>query len=134
MIDEKINKALKELEDNLRNVRSANDQVNNTVNAYKALTASTTAYAESLSAVKDSVEKLVRAVGNDYDKNIAEFDKDRNQIVASCNQTIADVNLTIRDVKLSFDDNIKQIHNKLNYLLAINGIILLAMVLLHFWG
>ena len=134
MIDEKINKALKELEDNLRNVRSANDQVNNTVNAYKALTASTTAYAESLSAVKDSVEKLVKAVGNDYDKKVAEFDKGRNQIVASCNQVIADVNRTIQDAKQSFDDNIKQIHNKFTYVLVLNGIILLSIVLLHFLG
>lgn len=134
MIDDKINKALTELEANLRNVRSANDQVNNTVNAYNALTASTTAYAESLSAVKDSVEELTKAVGNDYDKKVTEFNKDRNQIVASCNQVIADVNQTIQNVKQSFDDNIKQIHNKFTYVLVLNGIILLTMVLLHFLG
>lgn len=134
MIDDKINKALTELEANLRNVRSANDQVNNTVNAYNALTASTTAYAESLSSVKDSVEKLVKAVGNDYGKKVAEFDKDRNQIVASCNQVIADVNRTIQDAKQAFDDNIKQIHNKFTYVLVLNGIILLSIVLLHFLG
>lgn len=134
MIDDKINKALIEMEANLRNVRSANDQVNNTVNAYKALTASTTAYAESLSAVKDSVEKLAKAVGNDYDKKVAEFDKDRNQIVSSCNQVIADINKTVQDVKQSFDDNIKKMHNKFTYVLVLNGIILLVMVLLHFMG
>ena len=134
MIDDKINKALTELEANLRNVRSANDQVNNTVNAYKALTASTTAYAESLSEVKDSVEKLVKAIGNDYGEKVSEFDKDRNQIVASCNQVIADVNRTIQDAKQSFHDNIKQIHNKFAYVIALNGIILLTMVLLHFLG
>ena len=132
MIDDKINKALTELEANLRNVRSANDQVNNTVNAYKALTASITTYTESLSAVKVSVEKLVKAVGNDNDKRVAEFDKDRDQIVASCNQVIADVNRTIQDAKQSFDDNIKQIHNKFAYVIALNGIILLTLVLLHF--
>ena len=132
MIDDKINKALTELEANLRNVRSANDQVNNTVNAYKALTASTTAYTGSLSAVKDSVEKLVKAVGNDYDKKVAEFDKDRNQIVASCNQVIADINQTVQDVKQSFDENVKQIHNKFTYVLVLNGIIILTMALLHF--
>ena len=132
MIDEKINKALTELEANLRNVRSANDQVNNTVNAYKALTASTTAYAESLSEVKDSVEKLVKAIGNDYGKKVAEFDKDRNQIVASCNQVIADINQTVQDVKQSFDENVKQIHNKFTYVLVLNGIIILTMALLHF--
>ena len=134
MIDDKINKALTELEANLRSVRSANDQVNNTVNAYKALTAGTTAYAESLSAVKDSVEKLVKAVGNDYDNKVAVFDKDCNQIVASCNQVIEDVNKTIQGAKQSFDDNIKQIHNKFTYVLVLNGIILLTMVLLHFLG
>lgn len=134
MIDDKINKALTELEADLRSVRSANDQVNNTVNAYKALTASTTTYAESLSAVKDSVEKLTKAVGNDYDKKVTEFNKDRNQIVVSCNQVIADVNQTIQNVKQSFDDNIKQIHNKFTYVLVLNGIILLTMVLLHFLG
>lgn len=134
MIDDKINKALTELEANLRNVKSANDQVNNTVNAYKALTASITTYTESLSAVKVSVEKLVKAVGNDYDKRVAEFDKDRDQIVASCNQVIADVNRTIQDAKQSFHDNIKQIHNKFAYVIALNGIILLTMVLLHFLG
>ena len=134
MIDDKINKALTELEANLRNVRSANDQVNNTVNAYKALTTSTTAYAESLSEVKDSVEKLVKAIGNDYGKKVSEFDKDRNQIVASCNQVIADVNRTIQDAKQSFDDNIKHIHNKFAYVIALNGIILLSIVLLHFLG
>ena len=134
MIDDKINKALTEMEANLRSVRSANDQVNNTVNAYKALTASITTYTESLSAIKDSVEKLVKVVGNDYDKRVAEFDNDRNQIVASCNQVIADVNRTIQDAKQSFDDNIKQIHNKFAYVIALNGIILLSIVLLHFLG
>ena len=134
MIDDKINKALTELEANLRSVRSANDQVNNTVNAYKALTASITTYTESLSAVKVSVEKLVKAVGNDYDKRVAEFDKDRDEIVASCNQVIADVNRTIQDAKQSFHDNIKQIHYKFAYVIALNGIILLTMVLLHFLG
>ena len=134
MIDDKINKALTELEANLRSVRSANDQVNNTVNAYKALTASITTYTESLSAVKDSVEKLVKAIGNDYGKKVSEFDKDRNQIVASCNQVIADVNRTIQDAKQSFHDNIKQIRNKFAYLITLNGIILLTMVLLHFLG
>lgn len=134
MIDDKINKALTELEANLRSVRSANDQVNNTVNAYNALTASTTAYAESLSSVKDSVEKLVKAVGNDYGEKVAEFDKDRNQIVASCNQVIADINQTVQDVKQSFDENVKQIHNKFTYVLVLNGIILLTMALLHFLG
>lgn len=134
MIDDKINKALTELEANLRNVRSANDQVNNTVNAYKALATSTTAYAESLSEVKDSVEKLVKAIGNDYGKKVSEFDKDRNQIVASCNQVIADVNRTIQDAKQSFDDNIKHIHNKFAYVIVLNGIILLSIVLLHFLG
>ena len=128
MIDDKINKALIELEANLRSVRSANDQVNNTVNAYKALTASITTYTESLSAVKDSVEKLVKVV----DKRVAEFDNDRNQIVASCNQVITDVNQTIQDAKQTFDDNIKQIRNKFAYVIALNGIILLTLVLLHF--
>lgn len=90
--------------------------------------------AESLAAVEDSVEKLAKAVGNDYNKKVADFDKDRNQIVASCNQVIADVNRTIQDTKQSFDDNIKQIHNKFTYVLVLNGIILLSMILLHLLG
>ena len=130
MIHYKINKALTELEASLRSVRSANDQVNDTVNAYKALTVSTKAYAESLSAVKGSVEKLVEAVENDYDKKVEDCD----QIVESCNQVIADVKQTIQDAKQSFDDNIKQIRNKFAYLITLNGIILLTMVLLHFLG
>lgn len=134
MIDDKINKALTELEANLRNVKSANDQVNSTVNAYKALTESTVAFTESLSAVKDSVEKLVKVVGNDYEKKVAEFDNDCNQIVASCNQVIEDVNRTIQYAKQSFDNNIKQIHNKFTYVLVLNGIILLTVLLLHFLG
>lgn len=134
MIDDKINKALTELEANLRSVQSANDQVNNTVNAYKALTAGTTAYTECLSAVKDSVEKIVKAIGNDYDKKSTEFDKDRNQIVASCNKVIAEIDQTAQDVKQSFDNNIKQMHNKFIYVLVLNGIILLTIVLLHFLG
>ena len=134
MIDYKINKALTELEASLRSVRSANDQVNDTVNAYKALTVSTKAYAESLSAVKGSVEKLVEAVENDYDKKVEEFNKDCDQIVESCNQVIADVKQTIQDAKQSFDNNIKQIRNKFAYLITLNGIILLTMVLLHFLG
>lgn len=134
MIDDKINKALTELESNLRSVKSANEQVNNTVNAYKALTVSTTAYAESLSAVKDSVEKLTNIVGKDYDRKVTDFEKDRNQIVASCNQVITNVNQAIDDVKQSFNDNIKQIHKKFTYVLVLNGLILLTVVLLHFIG
>lgn len=133
MIDDKINRALTDLEANLKNVKSAKDQVKETVDAYQALVTRTTSYTENLSAVNDSVEKLIKAVENNYDKKVAEFDKDRNQIVTSCNQVIEEANQVIQDLKQSFEYN-QQLLNRLKIFLVFNGLILVLMVLLHFLG
>lgn len=51
MIDEKINKALTELEANLRNLQSAREQVEKTVNSYNGLNSTTTDYVGKLGTI-----------------------------------------------------------------------------------
>lgn len=132
MIDERINKTLSELESNLRNVQSARQQVEKTVNAYNGLTSSMSTYINSLSAVNDKLSQIVSLVESDYKGKVAEFESDRTKIVDSCSKAIENINTTAEDVKNTVSSCIDNIHKRFKYLYIINAAILTVIILLHF--
>jgi len=86
MIDEKINKALTELEANLRNLESASNQVEKTVNSYSGLEKTTAKYVEHLGLVTTKIQEIVDSIGKDYALRISDFEKDRQTIIDSINK------------------------------------------------
>ena len=132
MIDEKINKTLSELESGLKNVESARKQVESTVNAYNGLNSTTEAYVRSLSTMKEKLSQIVELIGMDYDKKNSDFFKDREKIVTSCNAAINNINTAVEKISNDFSSTVNGINKKLNLLFALNGIVLLVIIILYF--
>ena len=132
MIDEKINKTLSELESGLKNVESARKQVESTVNAYNGLNSTTEPYVRSLSTVKEKLSQIVELIGMDYDKKNSDFFKDREKIVTSCNAAINNINTAVEKISNDFSSTVNGINKKLNLLFALNGIVLLVIIILYF--
>lgn len=99
MIDEKINQTLSELENSLRNIDSARQQVENTVNSYSGLKVATSDYVRSLSSINDNLQELVTAIDKDYRSKAESFDKDRKNISESCQATISAINKSVEDIR-----------------------------------
>ena len=81
MIEEKINKSLKGLEEGLKDIESARKQVEKTVRSYAGLTNTTGEYVTKLGNITTKVQELVDGIGKDYDQKIKAFEKDRDTIV-----------------------------------------------------
>ncbi len=132
MIDEKINKTLSELETNLRNIESARKQVENTVNSYDGLKTETANYVKSLSAIKDNLDALITAIGEDYKKNTDSFRMDCKEITTSCNSLISKINDAVEDINGKVSSQIEKIHKKFMYVIICNVIVWVTMLILFF--
>ena len=132
MIDEKINQTLSELENSLRNIDSARQQVENTVNSYSGLKVATSDYVRSLSSINDNLQELVTAIDKDYRSKAESFDKDRKNISESCQATISAINKSVEDITNEVSSNIDKIHRKFTYLLICNFILFVTMIILYF--
>lgn len=134
MIDERINRTLAELEVNLQRVKSAQQQVSNTVSAYEALQTSTKEYLKTLSTVNDKFKDLADLVGSDYNKKVKEFERDRSSIMESCQTAIDTVNSSAEEIKETVSSNIESMQKKLTYTLIANVLIIVVMIALFFLG
>ena len=132
MIDEKINQTLSELENSLRNIDSARQQVEITVNSYSGLKVATSDYVRSLSSINDNLQELVTAIDKDYRSKAESFDKDRKNISESCQATISAINKSVEDITNKVSSNIDKIHRKFTYLLICNFILFVTMIILYF--
>ena len=132
MIDEKINQTISELENSLRNIDSARQQVENTVNSYSGLKVATSDYVRSLSSINDNLQELVTAIDKDYRSKAESFDKDRKNISESCQATISAINKSVEDITNKVSSNIDKIHRKFTYLLICNFILFVTMIILYF--
>ena len=132
MIDEKINQTLSELENSLRNIDSARQQVENTVNSYSGLKVATSDYVRSLSSINDNLQELVTAIDKDYRSKAESFDKDRKNISESCQATISAINKSVEDITNKVSSNIDKIHRQFTYLLICNFILFVTMIILYF--
>lgn len=83
MIDEKINEALTELAESLKDLDSARKQVDDTVKAYRSLSEATTEYAANMASVQKSIEKLVATIGGNYQGDVNRLKAKSEIVVAS---------------------------------------------------
>ena len=132
MIDDKINKTLTDLEASLTNVKSAQQQVQDTVNSFNGLKSATSSYVSSLNEVNSNVTSLVKLIGNDYNKNVKTFENDRKEIVDSCSNAIQALNNAAEEVKVEVFEKINSFDKKLNIIMATNGLIFVVMIVLFF--
>ena len=128
MIDQRINNSLKSLEEGLRNIESAREQVERTVDSYDGLNSSVTRYVQNLSSLTEKVRELITAVENDYTTKVASFEKDRQTIVSSANEA----SNKLAEATDSFKESLANVENKLKYSLILNVIIIVALAAIFF--
>ncbi len=124
MIDEKINNSLKELEDGLKDIESARKQVEKTVNSYDALSKTTAEYVAKLETLTFRVQELINSIGNDYNKKVKAFEKDRETIIYASNSATE----KISNASEEFKNSLNEIKNKLKYSIIINAVSLVAII------
>lgn len=132
MIDERINKSLQELENQLKEVESARKQVQNTVNSFDGLNTTTSNYVSSLNNIKTKLDEVVKLIGEDYKKKVQDFESDRAKIVNSANAVLTKIEHKAEEIQNSVDENIKSVQSKLLYSLILNVVILIALVAMFF--
>lgn len=128
MIDEKINKTLKELEQGLQDVESARKQVERTVSSFSNLNTSTLEYVSKLGVITTKVKELVDSIGKDYDQKVKAFEKDRDTVIKASNAATE----KLSNATDEFKDSLFEIQTKLKYSLIVNAISLVAIAAIVF--
>lgn len=123
MIDEKINKTLKELEQGLQNVESARKQVERTVSSFSNLNTTTLEYVSKLGTITTKVQELVGYVGKDYAQRVKDFEKDRETVIKSSNAATEKLSNATEE----FKDSLFEIQTKLKYSLIVNAVSLVVI-------
>ena len=129
MIDEKINKTLKELEQGLKDVESARKQVERTVSSFSNLNTTTLDYVNKLGTITTKVQELVDNVGKDYAQKVNDFERDRDKIL-KYTQVATEKLSSATD---GFNDSLYGIENRLRYCLIINIISFITLGCLLFF-
>ena len=123
MIDEKINKTLKELEQGLQDVESARKQVERTVSSFSNLNATTLEYVSKLGTITTKIQELVGYVGKDYAQKVKDFEKDREAVIKSSNAATEKLSNATEE----FKDSLFEIQTKLKYSLIVNAVSLVVI-------
>lgn len=128
MIDEKINKTLKELEQGLKDVESARKQVERTVSSFSNLNSTTLEYVDKLGTITTKVQELVDNIGKDYIQKVKDFEKNRETVIKSSNAAIEKLSNATEE----FKDSLVDIQTKLKYSLIVNAVSLFAIAAIIF--
>ena len=128
MIDERINKALTELESNLSNLESARKQVDKTVKSYDGLSSTTTEYVNKLGIITTNIRELVNSIGKDYSLKVEEFEKDRKSVIDASREATDKVSSAVEEFKKS----LSSVQKKLMFSLVINVVSLIAIGVILF--
>ena len=123
MIDEKINKTLKELEQGLKDVESARKQVERTVSSFSNLNTTTSEYVRKLGTITTKVQEFVGYVGKDYAQKVKDFEKDREAVIKSSNAATEKLSNATEE----FKDSLFEIQTKLKYSLIVNAVSLVVI-------
>ena len=123
MIDEKINKTLKELEQGLRDVESARKQVERTVSSFSNLNTTTLEYVSKLGTITTKIQELVGYVGKDYAQKVKDFEKDREAVIKSSNTATEKLSNATEE----FKESLFEIQTKLKYSLIVNAVSLVVI-------
>lgn len=128
MIDEKINKTLKELEQGLKSIESARKQVEKTVNSYNGLNSTTAEYVSKLGTITTMIQEVVDAIGKDYSQKVKAFEKDRETVIKASNAATEKLSNATEEFKVS----LFEIQTKLKYSLIVNAVSLVAIAAIVF--
>ena len=128
MIDERINKSLTELEQSLRNVDSARKQVDDIIKSYGNLSETVDRYVSQLKTISTIVKELVDSVGNDYEKKVIDFEKDREAVIRASNDATEKLSNTTDE----FKDSLTKIQKMLKYSLALNVVSIITIGVIIF--
>lgn len=129
MIDEKINNSLRELEQGLKSMESARQQVEKTVSSYDGLNLTTAEYVSKLSNITTKVQELIDAIGQDYSQKVKMFEKDRETIINASNAATD----KLSNASDEFKNSLVQIQTKLKYSLIVNVVLLVAISVVLFF-
>lgn len=129
MIDEKINNSLKELEQGLKSMESARQQVEKTVNSYDGLNSTTADYVSKLGAITTKIQELVDTIGKDYSQKIKTLEKDRETIINAS----AAATEKLSKASEEFKESLVEIQTKLKYSLIVNAISLASVAAILFF-
>lgn len=123
MIDERINKTLKELEQGLQDVESARKQVERTVSSFSNLNTTTLEYVSKLGTITTKVQELVGYVGKDYAQKVKDFEKDREAVIKSSKAATEKLSNATEE----FKESLFEIQTKLKYSLIVNAVSLVVI-------
>lgn len=128
MIDERINKSLNELEEQLKEIESARKQVETIANSYNGLNSTTSNYVLSLNAIKKRLDEIVNLVGVDYQNKVNEFEKEHAAIVKASTDILSKIDMKINEITEAFSANVKSIQSKLICSLILNLILIITII------
>jgi len=123
MIDERINKTLKELEQGLKDVESARKQVERTVSSFSNLNTTTWEYVSKLGTITTKIQELVGYVGKDYAQKVKDFEEDREAVIKSSNTATEKLSNATEE----FKESLFEIQTKLKYSLIVNAVSLVVI-------
>lgn len=129
MIDDKIQRTLYELEQQLRGIDSAHKQVKTTVSAFEELQNETSAYVRNLGRIQESIHSIVSLLEHHNKEQTFAIEKDREQIIKSCNTAIEQLSTATQDAKESINTAISSFNNKLNIIIGLNIVAVVVVVL-----
>ena len=129
MIDEKINNSLRELEQGLKSMESARQQVEKTVNSYDGLNSTTAEYVNKLGTITTKIQELVDTIGKDYSQKVKAFEKDRETVIKASNAATEKLSNATEEFKVS----LFEIQTKLKYSLIVNAVSLVAIAAILFF-
>ena len=132
MIDDKINKSLREIELELQNLSSARRQVESTVTAYAGLTESTSAYVRSLNRVTEEIKELIKVVGEDYKKRTKEFEEQQKKIENNAHYTMETIEEASKNVVANVESTVNSLQQKLTVCIILSVLTILIVLGLHF--
>lgn len=132
MIDDKINSSLKEIERELQNISSARSQVDRTVASYEELKNVTSSYTKSLSAIKEELAGLINTLRVDYAEIISDFKKQQKEIEDKSHTALEAVSDAADTVQKNVNESIKSVNQKLIFSLALNAVLIVIVIALHF--
>lgn len=138
MIDERIENSLTELEQSLKNIETARQQVERIASSYDGLKGTIDEYVRSLNTVTTKIRELIDNVVNDYSNRVNICETDRTTIVNATDKAIKklsdttnDVNNNLSNVIDDFKKMLLKINRKENYILTFNAIIAILVIILH---
>lgn len=110
MIEDKINKSLREMEKELQNLNSARQQVDKIVAAYEGLTESAASYVSSLKRISEEIQSLVKVVGQDYTDRTYRFKEQQRDIQNKATSTLKSVEQATTTVIENVENTINSLH------------------------